>query len=143
MSTPPLPPPKDSITMVTSISPSLQSSAAFWGGDPAGESLQRVYGISFPTAARLAHWEQQQEEAAKRDHRRIGRVGPGITLGGTETGLGQAQPLQGPLDTVLPPHSSYQDLASSLRRSRSYSSFMSSVPAAASSCPGAPTSATP
>ncbi|XP_019332905.1 threonine--tRNA ligase, mitochondrial isoform X1 [Alligator mississippiensis] len=51
----------------------LKSSAAFWGGDPAGESLQRVYGISFPTAARLAHWEQQQEEAAKRDHRRIGR----------------------------------------------------------------------
>uniref|UniRef100_A0A674ILX7 threonine--tRNA ligase n=1 Tax=Terrapene triunguis TaxID=2587831 RepID=A0A674ILX7_9SAUR len=51
----------------------LKSSSAFWKGDPALESLQRVYGISFPSSVRLEEWEQLQEEAASRDHRRIGK----------------------------------------------------------------------
>ncbi|XP_038238376.1 threonine--tRNA ligase, mitochondrial isoform X3 [Dermochelys coriacea] len=51
----------------------LKSSSAFWKGDPALESLQRVYGISFPSPVRLEEWEQLQEEAASRDHRRIGK----------------------------------------------------------------------
>uniref|UniRef100_A0A8D0L145 threonine--tRNA ligase n=1 Tax=Sphenodon punctatus TaxID=8508 RepID=A0A8D0L145_SPHPU len=52
---------------------SQQSSSTFWQGDPSRESLQRVYGISFPTPEQLAEWEQRQEEAASRDHRRIGQ----------------------------------------------------------------------
>ncbi|XP_062453713.1 threonine--tRNA ligase, mitochondrial isoform X2 [Rhea pennata] len=51
----------------------LTSSAAFWRGDPARESLQRVAAVAFPSAQLLAEWEQAQEEAASRDHRRIGR----------------------------------------------------------------------
>ncbi|KAM9114595.1 threonine--tRNA ligase, mitochondrial isoform 1-T1 [Pangshura tecta] len=51
----------------------LKSSSAFWKGDPALECLQRVYGISFPSPERLEEWEQLQEEAASRDHRRIGK----------------------------------------------------------------------
>ncbi|XP_074836640.1 threonine--tRNA ligase, mitochondrial isoform X2 [Carettochelys insculpta] len=51
----------------------LQSSSVFWKGDPALESLQRVYGISFPSPIQLEEWEQLQEEAASRDHRRIGK----------------------------------------------------------------------
>uniref|UniRef100_A0A8D0L147 threonine--tRNA ligase n=1 Tax=Sphenodon punctatus TaxID=8508 RepID=A0A8D0L147_SPHPU len=51
----------------------LKSSSTFWQGDPSRESLQRVYGISFPTPEQLAEWEQRQEEAASRDHRRIGQ----------------------------------------------------------------------
>ncbi|XP_064355095.1 threonine--tRNA ligase, mitochondrial isoform X2 [Dromaius novaehollandiae] len=51
----------------------LTSSAAFWRGDPARESLQRVAGVAFPSARLLAEWEREQEEAASRDHRRIGR----------------------------------------------------------------------
>ncbi|XP_072840129.2 threonine--tRNA ligase 1, cytoplasmic isoform X2 [Pogona vitticeps] len=52
----------------------IKNSSAFWNGDPAQEPLQRVYGISFPSAERLAEWEQAQEEAAQRDHRRIGTL---------------------------------------------------------------------
>ncbi|XP_007531615.2 threonine--tRNA ligase, mitochondrial isoform X2 [Erinaceus europaeus] len=37
------------------------------------ESLQRVSGISFPTAEGLRAWEKQREEAVLRDHRRIGK----------------------------------------------------------------------
>ncbi|ETE63010.1 Threonyl-tRNA synthetase, cytoplasmic [Ophiophagus hannah] len=51
------------------------NSATSWQGDPSGESLQRIYGISFPSAQQLAAWECAQEEAAQRDHRRIGMVG--------------------------------------------------------------------
>ncbi|XP_068778127.1 threonine--tRNA ligase, mitochondrial isoform X2 [Struthio camelus] len=51
----------------------LTSSAAFWKGDPARESLQRLAGIAFPSAQLLAEWERAQEAAASRDHRRIGR----------------------------------------------------------------------
>lgn len=38
------------------------------------ESLQRIYGISFPDAKMLKEWEKFQEEAKNRDHRKIGRV---------------------------------------------------------------------
>ncbi|XP_042297149.1 threonine--tRNA ligase, mitochondrial [Sceloporus undulatus] len=51
----------------------LKNASAYWQGDPSQESLQRIYGISFPSPGRLAEWEQAQEEAAQRDHRRIGR----------------------------------------------------------------------
>lgn len=35
--------------------------------------MQRVYGISFPDNKQLKEWQRFQEEAAKRDHRKIGR----------------------------------------------------------------------
>lgn len=38
------------------------------------ETLQRVYGISFPDAKMMKEWEKFQEEAKNRDHRKIGRV---------------------------------------------------------------------
>lgn len=38
------------------------------------ESLQRIYGISFPDTKMLKEWEKFQEEAKSRDHRKIGRV---------------------------------------------------------------------
>lgn len=50
-----------------------KSSSAYWEGNDKAESLQRVYGISFPDAKQLKEWIQFQEEAAKRDHRKIGR----------------------------------------------------------------------
>ena len=37
------------------------------------ETLQRIYGISFPDAKMLKEWEKFQEEAKNRDHRKIGR----------------------------------------------------------------------
>lgn len=50
-----------------------KNSATFWEGKSDAESLQRIYGISFPETKQLKEWKQLQEEAAKRDHRRIGR----------------------------------------------------------------------
>lgn len=47
------------------------------------ETLQRIYGISFPDPKLLKEWEKFQEEAKNRDHRKIGRVresGPGSPL---------------------------------------------------------------
>lgn len=53
--------------------PLLQNSASYWEGKADGESLQRVYGISFPDPKQLKEWQKIQEEAAKRDHRKLGR----------------------------------------------------------------------
>lgn len=50
-----------------------KSSATYWEGKSDAESLQRVYGISFPDPKQLKEWEKIQEEAAKRDHRKIGQ----------------------------------------------------------------------
>jgi len=50
-----------------------KSSASYWEGNAEAETLQRVYGISFPNADQLKDWERLQEEAAQRDHRKIGR----------------------------------------------------------------------
>ncbi|KAI1301536.1 Threonine--tRNA ligase 1, cytoplasmic [Halotydeus destructor] len=50
-----------------------KSSASYWEGKADAETLQRVYGISFPDSKQLKEWQRFQEEAAKRDHRRLGR----------------------------------------------------------------------
>merc|ERR1712110_798859 len=50
-----------------------KNSSAYWEGDSNAESLQRIYGISFPDTKQLKEWKQFQEEAAKRDHRKLGR----------------------------------------------------------------------
>lgn len=52
----------------------LQNSATYWEGKSDAETLQRIYGISFPDNKQLKEWQKFQEEAAKRDHRKIGRV---------------------------------------------------------------------
>jgi threonyl-tRNA synthetase len=43
-------------------------------GDAKNDSLQRVYGISFPDKKQLSEYKVFLAEAAKRDHRKIGRV---------------------------------------------------------------------
>ncbi len=48
-------------------------SGAYWRGDARNKVLQRVYGISFPTAKELREYLHRLEEAAKRDHRKIGK----------------------------------------------------------------------
>lgn len=50
-----------------------KNSSAYWEGKADAEVLQRVYGISFPDNKQLKEWEKFQEEAAKRDHRKIGK----------------------------------------------------------------------
>ena len=62
----------------------------FWRGDAERESMQRLYGISFPKKKMLDDYLMMLEEAKKRDHRKIGkemelfmfseRVGKGLPI---------------------------------------------------------------
>ena len=47
--------------------------SAYYKGDENNPQLQRIYGIAFATPAELARWREMQEEARKRDHRKLGR----------------------------------------------------------------------
>nr|KAF6367184.1 hypothetical protein mPipKuh1_017065 [Pipistrellus kuhlii] len=50
-----------------------KNSSTYWEGKADMETLQRIYGISFPDPKLLKEWEKFQEEAKNRDHRKIGR----------------------------------------------------------------------
>jgi threonyl-tRNA synthetase len=47
-------------------------SGAYWRGDQTKQQLQRVYGVAFETEEDLKEYVRRQEEAKKRDHRRLG-----------------------------------------------------------------------
>lgn len=49
-----------------------KNSSSYFLGNSENESLQRIYGISFPDVKMLKEYKKFLEEAAKRDHRRIG-----------------------------------------------------------------------
>lgn len=51
----------------------LKASASYFLGNQANDSLQRLYGISFPDKKQMTEYKQFLLEAAKRDHRRIGK----------------------------------------------------------------------
>ncbi len=68
----------------------MRLAGAYWRGDEKRPMLTRIYGVAFNTQQELETYIWQQEEAKKRDHRRLGRdlglftfsddVGPGIPL---------------------------------------------------------------
>jgi threonyl-tRNA synthetase len=68
----------------------LKSSGAYWRGDEKNKMLKRIYGISFPSNKELTAYMNFLEEAAKRDHRKLGKdldlfsindeVGAGLVL---------------------------------------------------------------
>lgn len=68
----------------------MSIAGAYWRGSEKNPQLQRVYGALFETEEELAAYEQQLEEARRRDHRRIGRelklfdlienIGPGHVI---------------------------------------------------------------
>ncbi|MBI3620036.1 threonine--tRNA ligase [Candidatus Roizmanbacteria bacterium] len=68
----------------------LSVAGAYWRGDEKNKMLTRIYGTCFPTKEALDKYLWQQEEAKKRDHRKLGKelglflfstsVGPGLPL---------------------------------------------------------------
>jgi len=69
----------------------LSIAGAYHRGDEKNAQLQRIYGTAFPNPKELEEWLKMQEEAKKRDHRKIGHemglfamdaefVGPGLPL---------------------------------------------------------------
>ncbi len=55
----------------------MRSAAAYWRGSEKNPQLQRVYGTAWPTRDELKAYLKLLEEAARRDHRKLGaRPGP-------------------------------------------------------------------
>ncbi|HEX2902061.1 MAG TPA: threonine--tRNA ligase [Jatrophihabitans sp.] len=50
----------------------MRSAAAYWRGDQKNEQLQRIYGTAWASKDDLKAYLTQLEEAAKRDHRKLG-----------------------------------------------------------------------
>lgn len=51
----------------------LNVSGAYWRGDEKRPMLQRIYGTAWKTADELKEYLHQQEEAKRRDHRKLGK----------------------------------------------------------------------
>ncbi|HUF03088.1 MAG TPA: threonine--tRNA ligase [Aridibacter sp.] len=51
----------------------LAIAGAYWKGDAEREQMQRIYGTAFFLKEELDAWMKQREEAAKRDHRKLGQ----------------------------------------------------------------------
>ncbi|MEN6551225.1 MAG: threonine--tRNA ligase [Candidatus Cryosericum sp.] len=68
----------------------LSIAGAYWRGDEKNKMLQRIYGTAFPSKEELAGFITAREEAAKRDHRKLGQqldlfsiqeqAGPGLVF---------------------------------------------------------------
>ncbi|MEV0840783.1 threonine--tRNA ligase [Actinocatenispora sera] len=50
----------------------MRSAAAYWRGNESNPQLQRIYGTAWPTRDELKAYLKLLEEAAKRDHRKLG-----------------------------------------------------------------------
>ena len=51
----------------------MRVAAAYWRGSEKNPQLQRIYGTAWPTKEELKAYLERLEEAAKRDHRKLGR----------------------------------------------------------------------
>ncbi|MCP6718085.1 MAG: threonine--tRNA ligase [Patescibacteria group bacterium] len=68
----------------------LSVAGAYWHGDEKNKMLTRIYGTAFETKKELDEYIKMQEDAKKRDHRKLGKkldlfifaeeVGPGLPL---------------------------------------------------------------
>lgn len=51
----------------------LRNAAAYWRGSEKNPQLQRIYGTAWPTKDELRAYQERIAEAARRDHRKLGR----------------------------------------------------------------------
>ena len=52
----------------------MKVAGAYWRGDSKNKMLQRIYGTAWADKKQLAEYLTRLEEAAKRDHRKIGKA---------------------------------------------------------------------
>ncbi len=71
---------------------------AYWRGDEKREMLTRLYGLAFATQEELEAYLEQQEEAKKRDHRKLGKE---LDLFCFSDLVGSGLPLFTPRGTIL------------------------------------------
>ncbi|WP_337005292.1 MULTISPECIES: threonine--tRNA ligase [unclassified Microbacterium] len=102
--------------------------AAYWRGSEKNPQLQRIYGTAWPTKDELREYQHRLEEAAKRDHRRLGKeldlfsfpeeIGSGLSVwhprGGVIRGEmeqhARKRHIEGGYTYVYTPHISKEDL---------------------------------
>ncbi len=101
---------------------------AYWRGDEHNPMLQRVYGVAFDTEEALAEYLKNLEEAARRDHRKLGReldlfsiheeAGPGLvhwhpkgsTIRGVIEDFWKGEHFKRGYDLIYTPHIAKLDL---------------------------------
>ena len=71
---------------------------AYWRGDEKREMLTRIYGVAFKTEKELEEYLARQEEAKKRDHRKLGKE---LDLFCSSQLVGSGLPLFTPRGTIL------------------------------------------
>ena len=88
---------------------------AYWRGDEKNPMLTRIYGLAFETKDALNAYITQQEEAKKRDHRKLGKE---LGLFIFSDLVGSGLPLWTVKGTII--REELQDFVWSLRKSRGY-----------------------
>jgi threonyl-tRNA synthetase len=106
----------------------LSVAASYWKGDENNHSMQRIYGIVFPTREQLEAYETFLLEAKKRDHRKLGRdldlfsiqndIGAGLVLWHPKGGIiryeiekyWREEHIRGDYDLLATPHIAKIDL---------------------------------
>ncbi|MET0298081.1 MAG: threonine--tRNA ligase [Microbacterium sp.] len=101
---------------------------AYWRGSEKNPQLQRIYGTAWPTKDELRAYQARLEEAAKRDHRKLGKeldlfsfpdeIGSGLSVWHPKGGVVRGEMEQharkrhiaGGYNYVYTPHISKQDL---------------------------------
>jgi threonyl-tRNA synthetase len=101
---------------------------AYWRGSEKNPQLQRIYGTAWPSKDELRAYQQRLEEAAKRDHRKLGKeldlfsfpdeIGSGLSVWHPKGGIVRGEMEQharrrhvaGGYTYVYTPHISKQDL---------------------------------
>lgn len=73
-------------------------SGAYWKGDEKNKQMQRIYGVVFEREKELEEYKIQQEEAEKRDHRKIGKE---LGIFCLDENVGKGLPLWMPKGAVL------------------------------------------
>ena len=76
----------------------IRVAGAYWRGDEKRPMLTRIYGVAFATKEELAEYLKAQEEAKKRDHRKLGKE---LDLFCFSDLVGAGLPLFTPRGTIL------------------------------------------
>lgn len=102
--------------------------AAYWRGIEKNPQLQRIYGTAWPSKDELREYQHRLEEAAKRDHRRLGKeldlfsfpeeIGSGLSVWHPRGGIvrgemeqhARRRHIEGGYTYVYTPHISKEDL---------------------------------
>ena len=101
---------------------------AYWRGSEKNPQLQRIYGTAWPTKDELRAYQERLEEAAKRDHRKLGKeldlfsfpdeIGSGLSVWHPKGGIirgemeqhARRRHVEGGYTYVYTPHISKEDL---------------------------------